>query len=508
MNDVEFHGHEHEDIARMPTAGEHPVWAEERIELKSVGIDIGSSTSHLMFSRIVLRRRGLLLSSQYQVVSREVTYKSGILLTPFIAGTTIATEPLSSFISQAYNEARVDPKGIDTGAVIITGDAARRENAEAIAALFSKEAGKFVCATAGPNLEARMAAYGSGAVDRSRGGVTVMNVDVGGGTSKIAIVRDGSVIETAAINVGARLIVVDEARRLVRIEEAARLVLDDIKLNLRVGDQIQPREEHEIAKVLASSLFEVLERKPLSPLCQKLMITPPLSSTGKIDVVMFSGGVSEYIYGNEDKDYGDLGNILALEIRQRASHPEFGISMEKPAERIRATVIGASQYTVQVSGSTIFISKDGILPLRNLQVVSPRIEDSEISPESVESAIEASFHHFDMGVGEKPVALALHWPLGPSYHLLKALALGIASALKKAIENKKPLVLVFDTDVGRLVGNILAEELLVGCDIVSIDGIELQDFDYIEIGQELPNVSAVPVVIKSLIFATRKGARD
>ncbi len=504
-----YHDHEgHEDIANVPFDEEHAIWAGERIELKSVGIDIGSSTSHLMFSRIVLRRKRVSLSSQFQVVSREITYGSKVLLTPFIGGTTIATEPLSAFISDAYKEAGFAPEDIDTGAVIITGDAARRENAEAIAALFSKEGGKFVCATAGPNLEARMAAYGSGSVELSKGvdgeGITVMNVDVGGGTSKIAIVMNGSVIETASLNVGSRLIVLDDMRRAVRIEEAGRLVLGSSGLNQKLGDQIQPTEEHEVVKVLATCLFEVLERKSLSPLCQKLMVTPPLSFTGKVDMVMFSGGVSEYIYGHEDKNYGDMGYILAQEIRQRASCLEFSIPVEEPVERIRATVIGASQYTIQVSGSTILISKKGVLPLRNLQVVTPRIQDSEKSPESIESAIKASFHLFDMDAGEKPVALALHWVLDPSYDSLKTLTQGIASALKTAIEKGMPLVLVFDADIGKLVGNMLAQELSVGCDIVSIDGIELQDFDYIDIGEELPNVSAVPVTIKSLVFGARR----
>ncbi|MFC2060078.1 ethanolamine ammonia-lyase reactivating factor EutA [Chloroflexota bacterium] len=512
MNDFEMHDHDHvhqghEDIANMPLDEEHEIWAGERIQLESVGIDIGSTTSHLMLSRIILRRKGLFLSSQFQVVSREITYASPVLLTPFTDGITIASQPLSLFISEAYREAGVSPEDIDTGAVIITGEAARRENAEAIAALFSKEAGKFVCATAGPNLEASIAAYGSGAVAMSQGvdgnGITVMNVDIGGGTTKIAIAKEGSVLETVSLNVGARLVVLDEMRRITRIEEAGKQVMDGIGLDLKVGDPVSPGEEREIAKALASSLFEVLERKALSPLCQKLMITPQLSFTDRINVVTFSGGVSEYIYGNESGNFGDIGQVLAQEIKQQTARPEFGIPVEKPVEGIRATVIGASQYTVQVSGNTIFISQDGILPLRNLQVVAPYIQEGEITQEVVESAIQASFNRFDMDVGEQPVALAMHWPFGVSYDLLKTAALGISSAFTKAIDKKMPLVLVFDADIAKLIGNILAQEISVGCDIVSIDGINLQDFDYIDIGRELPNVSAVPVTIKSLIFGAR-----
>ncbi|MBI4186732.1 MAG: ethanolamine ammonia-lyase reactivating factor EutA [Chloroflexi bacterium] len=512
MNGFEVHGHYHdfeghEDIANTPMDEQHQIWAGERIELKSVGIDIGSTTSHLIFSRIVLLRKGALLSSQFRVVGREITYRSKVLLTPFVGGVTIAVKPLSSFIFKTYKEAGFAPEDIDTGAVIITGDAARRENAEAITALFSREAGKFVCATAGPNLEARMAAYGSGAVAMSKGvdgkGVTVMNVDIGGGTTKIAIVQNGSVVETVSLNVGARLIAFDEARHIVRIEEAGRLILAAIGLNLEIGDYVKPEEEQKMAKILANCLFEVMERKDLSPLCYRLMITPPLAFTGRVEVVTFSGGISEYIYGHEDENYGDIGSVLALEIRQLASHPEFNIPLKEPVEGIRATVIGASQYTVQVSGSTIFISRDGVLPLRNLQVVTPRFQDTELTPESIKSAIELSFHRFDMDVGERSVALAMNWRFGPAYSALRMLAQGISSALKKAIEKKHPLVLVFDTDIAKLLGNMLVQEFSVECDVVSIDGIELQDFDYIDIGEVLTNVSVVPVAIKSLIFAAR-----
>src|SRR3972149_1571998 len=203
---------EDEGAADMPMDEEHPMWRSERIALTSVGIDIGSSTSHLIFSRLVLRRQGLALSSRFVVVKREILHESPILLTPYLDWTTIDTNELNEFIQEAYGQARLTPKDIDTGAVIVTGEAAKKKNAEAIAALFSAQAGKFVCATAGHNLEAILAAYGSGAVAMTleQGGhYTVMNVDVGGGTSKLAIVQRGAVIDTAALEVGARLIAME-----------------------------------------------------------------------------------------------------------------------------------------------------------------------------------------------------------------------------------------------------------------------------------------------------------
>ncbi|MFC1962967.1 ethanolamine ammonia-lyase reactivating factor EutA, partial [Chloroflexota bacterium] len=237
-----------------------------------------------------------------------------------------------------------------------------------------------------------------------------------------------------------------------------------------------------------------------SPLTRKLMVTPPLSHKGRIDKLIFSGGVSEYIYGYEEGDYSDLGRMLGKEIRQSVEGSDFGVPLCQSRERIRATVIGAAQYTVQVSGSTIFLSRGNILPLRDLQVVAPRLDVKRVSVKSIESSIHEAFRQLDLEIDEKPVAVALRWEAGPSYPLLRILAQGIAGALEKATRKGFPLVLVFDNDIARLIGSLLKEEMKVTCDVVSIDGIELQDFDYIDIGEELPDAKAVPVVVKSLVF--------
>src|SRR6202167_2377478 len=190
---------------------------EDEIVVLSVGVDIGSSTSHLVFSRIVLER----LDSRYVVTTRETFYESDILLTPYSAEETIDADALGAFIEKQYQDAKVDPDEIDTGALILTGVAGRGRNARKIGELFARQAGKMVAVSAGDNLETVMAAYGSGAVARSiRDGAPVMNVDVGGGTSKIAVCVDGQVIAITAVDVGARLVCTDAAGRITRIEEA------------------------------------------------------------------------------------------------------------------------------------------------------------------------------------------------------------------------------------------------------------------------------------------------
>src|SRR5581483_11882688 len=501
-DDPFFHTHPGEEEMVILT----PEEAGNRITLTSVGIDVGSSTSHLMFSRLVLERQGIALSSRFKVVERGITFRSPILLTPYVDETTIDTEELERFIQGVYKDAQMTVDDVETGATIFTGEAAKKSNAEAISALFAEHAGKFVCAVAGPNLEAVMAAYGSGACARSarRDGQshTVMNIDMGGGTAKLAICRDGEVLETAAINVGARLVAMDEKGLVSRIELAGQIIADELGIPLVVGAPLSPEHQKAMAELLAECLYNVAERRPLGRLANRLMITGPLTYTGPIDSVSFSGGVSEYVYGNEPRNFGDLGILLGKAVADRVVR--LGVPMDTSEQMIRATVIGAGQYTLQVSGSTIYITRPELLPHRNLQVVAPVMPDGTYTLETAKQAIAQAMQRLDIEEGERPVALSFRWRMEPSYDRVKTLAQAIAESMTKTIAAKIPLTLVFDTDIGGAVGSLLTRELLPDADIVSIDEVTLGDLDFIDLGEELEDVHAVPVVVKSLVFSTAR----
>jgi ethanolamine utilization protein EutA len=470
---------------------------EDEIVVLSVGVDIGSSTSHLVFSRIVLER----LDSRYVVTIRETFYQSDILLTPYSAEDEIDTAALGAFIERQYQDAKVDPDEIDTGALILTGVAVRRRNARKIGELFARQAGKMVAVSAGDSLETVMAAHGSGAAARSiHDNATVMNVDVGGGTSKIAICADGRVSDLTALDVGARLLCLDPVGRIVRIEEAGRRFGAELGINLDVGEQLAPASARALAARMADCLFEAMAGGSPAAGGRALLRLDPLLRRPAVQQLTFSGGVSEYIYGREAQAYGDLGVLLAQEIRARVER--WGPKLERASEGIRATVIGASQYTTQVSGSTIYVSPLEALPLRNVPVIAPAfaLDGDEIDSATVAAEIKALLKRLDLSEAGTPVAVFVPWRGSATFQRLDAFCQGLTDGLAAVLADGHPLVLAGDGDVGGLMGIHLREEMQLDNAIVSVDGLELKEFDYIDIGTMLPNSGAVPVVIKSLIF--------
>jgi ethanolamine utilization protein EutA len=469
----------------------------ERVELTSVGVDIGSSTSHLVFSHLALERQGKRLSSRYVVTERDIRYRSPVIFTPYLSNGLIDAPALAAFIAESYGASGFAPEDVDGGAVIATGEAALRDNARAVADLFSREGGKFVCATAGPNLESLLAAHGSGAVDLSLNSPDlILNVDIGGGTTKFAVCHRGEVKETAAVHLGARLIAWDAQDRVSRLEDAgrrlARAAGHDVS---ELGAHVTPATLDAIANAMGAIIVDIIRDKTHQEQVG-LWITPPLKPRGPFKRIVFSGGVAEYIYGRERREFGDLGPRLADVVRR--SVQSAGVVLLEPREAIRATCIGASQYTVQLSGDTIFLSHPDHLPLRNIPVAA--VDGfREPSAEQIAQAVRHALLRLDLAEdGEERFALAFQWRHGADYRSLRALCEGIVAALP-GVKDGRPLLLVLDADVAGIIGALLQQEFKVGS-VVCIDQVQLREFDYIDIGKQLPAQDVVPVVVKSLVF--------
>ena len=196
------HDHDHLDFADERPLEENPIWIQDHVTLVTVGIDIGSSGTQVIFSRINLRRYGEDLTSRYYVVSRETLFQSPVALTPYSSDERIDENALGTIIDGAYAAAEIKPHDIDTGVVILTGEALRRENAEAIAGLIAEQRGDFVTATAGHHMESMLAAYGSGASKVSHDqDKRILNIDIGGGTTEIAIISLSGIVFSKSIRV-------------------------------------------------------------------------------------------------------------------------------------------------------------------------------------------------------------------------------------------------------------------------------------------------------------------
>ncbi len=360
-------------------------------------------------------------------------------MTPYATGDVIDASALEAEIASWYSSAGLARADVDTGAVILTGNALGSRNARELANLFSDEGGTFVCATAGHALEATLAAHGSGSVARSRRDhETILHVDIGGGTTKLALIEDGAIVATSAIAVGARS------------RHAGR----------------DPDERLRIASELAEAIVAATRGAAVAPGLQLLAPLPRATAPARITL---SGGVSEYASGRERAEHGDLGRELAaavLAVRTTLPGP-----LEIAPDGIRATVIGASQFTVQVSGSTIGIGAR--LPLRNVPVV----------------------HLGGDTRGSGPITLAVKWEGEPEHARIRALAERIANAT-----DRRPLVVAIDGDIAATLGAVMRNELRFTGDLVTLDGLDLGELDYIDVGAPQPPSGIVPVIVKSLVF--------
>jgi ethanolamine utilization protein EutA len=418
-----------------------------------------------------------------------------VLLTPYSSPSRIDTDALAKFIERSYAEAGWKPDDVDTGAVITTGEAARKENASAIVQLFSGQAGKFVCATAGHHLESLLAAHGSGAVALSRAAATplVLNIDIGGGTTKLAVCRDGRVEETAAIDIGARLISWDGSGRVRAITSAGARTAKEAGVHIAVGVAHEEGALEAMAERIADLALRVAEGRAFDD--ASLWLTEPLLAKGPFHTLVFSGGVGEYVYGWQEQEFGDLGRRLGRAIARRLG----GFEVLKPVESIRATCIGASQYSVQVSGDTLFLSDPALLPLRDLAAVAVRPDIA--SAGAIADEIRRGIARLDREDGR--FALAVRWRHGPAYPAIRELCAGIAEGTKSLLGESAPLVVVLDADLAGIVGQMLRDELGVRGPVICVDQIALSDLDFIDIGAVVSEKSVVPVVVKSLVFSQR-----
>jgi len=334
-------------------------------------------------------------------------------------------------------------------------------------------------------------------------GSAVLNVDIGGGTTKLALIAGGAVTQTAAINLGARLIAFDGASVVTRLEAAGRVLMQALGHQVEVGQKITLQQKADLATLMADLLFDLIQQGPVSPLAQQLMLTPPLRQyrLAHVDHIMFSGGVSEHVYGRDRTAYGDVGPLLGQYVRARLQTLPKGHMVRESTTGIRATVIGAGEYTVQASGNTSYISHPGVLPVFGLKVIRASLSDGT----GVVASIQQALRKFDLTSFTPGLALSLSLAGHLDYTTIRQVAEGIADICRSSASATSPLYLTMDVDVAKSLGGILKEELQLDRDLIAIDGIDVGDLDYIDIGAPMGITEVIPVTVKSLMFPATPG---
>ncbi len=503
MHDIEF-SHVHATPEQAKSLSE-TIWQADNVEMTTLGMDIGSSTSHLMISRVHMQRVATGLSSRFVVVGRDELWRSPVILTPYNADYTIDAAGLGAFIQRCYAQAEISAGEIDSGAVILTGEALKRNNARAIAETIAADTGKFVCASAGHHLESALAAQGSGTVALSRQHAnTILNVDIGGGTTKLALVRNGEILATSAVAVGGRLVVIGDEGQIVRLEEPAVRLARHIGVDLAPGKVLEDEPRRALLRAMSGIIMDLARQVPPTGIAADLMETEPLPGEPKPDAVTFSGGVAEFLFGRETGSFNDLGPGLAHVIGHALADGGAPAEVWDPGQGIRATVVGASQFSVQVSGNTILVTDPEFLPAHNLPVLFCDFSlAGPVDREEVARTVRRATRRHGRADGADDgdmLALSFRWEGDPSHARLYALASGIAAALPRASGPGGCLLILSEGDVGKNLGRILHDEITPGCAVISIDGLTLRDFDYVDVGAILEPAGVVPVVIKSLLF--------
>jgi ethanolamine utilization protein EutA len=505
-------GADHDHLDRPPDGADQGLWVQDNVVLHSVGIDIGSSSTQVVFSKIHLQRVADQLSTRYVVISREPLYQSPMALTPYLSDTQIDAAGLGRIIEAAYGAAGLHADAVDAGAVILTGEALRRENGQAIAAMLAEQGGEFVCATAGHHMESMLAVYGSGAARRSfDAGSRILNIDIGGGTTKLGLVEKGELRATAALHTGGRLLVVEpvagagaDLGRITRLDPMGRAHARAAGFDWQLGSVVTREQMSAVAGVMADALVRVLTQRYDETDLRELLLTDPIEDFGTLEGIMFSGGVGEYVYDREPRDFNDLGKLFGQAVRARVDAGALPWALLAAGECIRATVLGASEYSVQLSGNTTFVSEPGVLlPRKNLQVVplALALGEDAIDPMVVANALRRAYVRHDLVEGEQDVAVSLRWSGPPSYARLAALARGLLHGMPRTVQTRRPLYFVADGDIALTLGHIIDEDRRVESEVLVIDGITLWGFDFIDLGRIRMPSNTVPVTIKSLVFS-------
>ena len=477
----------------------------DKTAILSVGIDVGTSTTQVVFSKLQMDNAGGYFSvPRVAIVDKEVVYKSEVYMTPLKTDVLIDTEALRDIVAAEFRKAGYRPEDTDSGAVIITGESARKENSDAVLKSLSDFAGDFVVSAAGPDMESLIAGKGSGAWQYSMDHhCRVVNLDIGGGTTNVVLFEDGETLARGCLDIGGRLICMNPQGIITKVSPAAAVMAQAAGVSVSVGDRCDELKLTAVTRQMAAALNAYLGvgTKDIDAILRQIK-TPGSSDfpvPEKVQAVFFSGGVADLIY-HESADtwvYGDIGVLLGRAIRESRLFTDF--QKMEPGETIRATVVGAGTYTTTISGSTITYSDD-IFPLKNIPVIKL---DEELQEACFAGETEPVIRRIQWVLGqndEEHFILAMPGKRNPGYMEMKRAAASIRQIMDRVQPPGEPILLVIESDIAKAMGQMIRQQPDLKRQVVAIDSIHVEDGEYVDMGKPMMNGMVIPVVVKTLIF--------
>lgn len=477
----------------------------DKTAILSVGIDVGTSTTQVVFSKLQMDNAGGYFSvPRVAIVDKEVVYKSEVYMTPLKTDVLIDTDALRDIVAAEFRKAGYRPEDTDSGAVIITGESARKENSDAVLKSLSDFAGDFVVSAAGPDMESLIAGKGSGAWQYSMDHhCRVANLDIGGGTTNVVLFEDGETLARGCLDIGGRLICMNPQGIITKVSPAAAVMAQAAGVSVSVGDRCDELKLTVVTRQMAAALNAYLGvgTKDIDAILRQIK-TPGSSDfpvPEKVQAVFFSGGVADLIY-HESADtwaYGDIGVLLGRAIRESRLFTDF--QKMEPGETIRATVVGAGTYTTTISGSTITYSDD-IFPLKNIPVIKL---DEELQEACFAGETEPVIRRIQWVLGqndEEHFILAMPGKRNPGYMEMKRAAASIRQIMDRVQPPGEPILLVIESDIAKAMGQMIRQQPDLKRQVVAIDSIHVEDGEYVDMGKPMMNGMVIPVVVKTLIF--------
>lgn len=477
----------------------------DKTAILSVGIDVGTSTTQVVFSKLQMDNAGGYFSvPRVAIVDKKVVYKSEVYMTPLKTDVLIDTDALRDIVAAEFRKAGYRPEDTDSGAVIITGESARKENSDAVLKSLSDFAGDFVVSAAGPDMESLIAGKGSGAWQYSMDHhCRVANLDIGGGTTNVVLFEDGEPLARGCLDIGGRLICMNPQGIITKVSPAAAVMAQAAGVSVSVGDRCDELKLTAVTRQMAAALNAYLGvgTKDIDAILRQIK-TPGSSDfpvPEKVQAVFFSGGVADLIY-HESADtwaYGDIGVLLGRAIRESRLFTDF--QKMEPGETIRATVVGAGTYATTISGSTITYSDD-IFPLKNIPVIKL---DEELQEACFAGETEPVIRRIQWVLGqndEEHFILAMPGKRNPGYMEMKRAAASIRQIMDRVQPPGEPILLVIESDIAKAMGQMIRQQPDLKRQVVAIDSIHVEDGEYVDMGKPMMDGMVIPVVVKTLIF--------